>query len=141
SKQWWTSLGAGTSVARTESDPLCEELPHTNIAVSRRERFPCTAKSNAGKLERAATAAHSESPAGLARREPLDIKRREQSLLVPGALRVAQEIPRRAKRHEHLDRSVIRGPYLCGSLRISASSALKGQFNAENAEIRREPQR
>src|SRR6185369_8738476 len=50
----------------------------------------------------------SESPAGLARREPLDIKRREQPLLVPGALRVAQEIHRRAKRHEHLDHAVSR---------------------------------
>jgi len=30
---------------------------------------------------------------------------------------------------------------LCGSLRISAFSALKGFINAENAEIRRESQR
>ena len=30
---------------------------------------------------------------------------------------------------------------LCGSLRISAASALKYPVNAENAEIRREPQR
>ena len=30
---------------------------------------------------------------------------------------------------------------LCGPLRISATSALKGSFNAENAEIRRGPQR
>jgi len=31
--------------------------------------------------------------------------------------------------------------YLCGSLRTSAISALKGYFNAEIAKIRREPQR
>jgi hypothetical protein len=31
--------------------------------------------------------------------------------------------------------------YLCGPLRISASSALKNRLNAEDAEIRRGPQR
>ena len=31
--------------------------------------------------------------------------------------------------------------FLCGPLRISAVSAINGYFNAENAEVRRGPQR
>src|SRR6185503_18644987 len=38
-------------------------------------------------------------------------------------------------------RSKQKSPNLCGPLRISASSALKSAFNAENTEIRRGPQR
>ena len=44
------------------------------LLVSRRERFPRAAQSNAGKLERAATTAHSEPPDRLAGREPLDFE-------------------------------------------------------------------
>ena len=84
----------GPIVARAKSDQVCEKLPHADPAVSRRERFPRAAESNTGKLERTATAAHSEPSRRLARREPLDIKRREQSLLLPGGSRVAEEISR-----------------------------------------------
>src|SRR6185503_18247197 len=91
-QQRWTSLGAGPNLARAESDQVCEKLPHADLAVSWRERFPCAAESDARELERPATTADPKPPDRLARRESLDTERREQPLLLPGSPWVAEEV-------------------------------------------------
>jgi hypothetical protein len=95
-------VGTGSSLARAEPDQVCEKFPHADFVVSWRKRFSCATESDTRKLECAATHADSESLDRLARRESLDTEGREQSLLVPGTLRLVQKVRRRTRRFENI---------------------------------------